>query len=411
MLVLEFIHVLGVHAVLEALGKPVPLAPLLWGVACAGLLPECFRRGIPRWEQAGAEETPLPRRTQEAESKEQESGTDSSGLGRELEIAGVEKDRSDDPVPITAESLEVGEPRDSAAADAERHEEAVESRGIEEIASCATAWNESRDEPPDARPPEPSREECSVMHCELSNHAALVNAMPPGEFAKLINAVLEIFESMVGARGGVCDRLSSDGMRAFFRGDGASHSHADSAVCCALAIRARLETVSEQCELDSGHPLDLRFGINSGPMLVAFFGSGSRGGLSVAGEAAEWGVRLAGANLLYGSKILLGTRTGVLTLDCVETRPIDLLQRQLPPEPPEEVYELLALRGTLASDALERLTRYREGVEHFRARRWRQAAAALRAARPFRQNDDAIDLLLHRISEQESLADFAVDGH
>jgi adenylate cyclase len=147
--------------------------------------------------------------------------------------------------------------------------------------------------------------------------------------------------------------------------------------------------------------LDLRLGINSGKMVVAPFGTPGRSRLGVAGEAAEWGVRLAGANLLYGSKILMGVRT----------RSIDLLQRQLPPEPPEEVFELLALRGTLSSEALERLERYREGVALFRSRRWREAAAALRAARPSGQADDAIDLLLHRISEQEALAEYAVDGH
>ncbi len=266
--------------------------------------------------------------------------------------------------------------------------------------------------PVEAAPlPEPRREECTVMHCELSNHAVLVQSLPPAAFTALINQVLAVFESMVTAREGICDRLGSEGMRAFFRSQAGDSNHAETALQCALALRARLENVSQKCEMQCGYELDLRLGINSGEVVVAPFGSSAKSVLSVAGEPAEWAVRLAGANLLYGSKILLGARTSVFALGIVETRPIDLLQRQLPPEPPEEVFELLALRGSLAADALERLVRYREGVEHFRARRWREAAAALRAARPPRQEDDAIDLLLHRISEQEALADYVVEGH
>ena len=94
--------------------------------------------------------------------------------------------------------------------------------------------------------------------------------------------------------------------------------------------------------------------------------------------------------------------------EAFEARPIDLLQRELPPEPPEAVFELLATKGALSMEALERLNRYREGVALFRERRWQEAASALRAARPPRSSDDAIDLLLHRISEQETLAEFPI---
>jgi class 3 adenylate cyclase len=390
-LALALLHVGMLHATFAALGKSFPLTPMLGSVACAGLLPECFRRRTVATAQISAFET-----------REMASPADLSGE-KDAEKCAPESD---------AHALAEIQP-------AEDHTSlnGVDFEAVQVSSTAAEAGVASSGE--SVLPPtlseevlmEPLREECSVMHCEVSNHAILVNALPPKDFAELINRVLGIFQSMVEARGGVCDRLSSDGMRAFFRDSEDTQTHAESAVRCALAIRARLETISEQCELDSGHELDLRFGINSGSMLVASFGPRSKSVLSVAGEAAEWGVRLAGANLLYGSKILLGTRTSALALECVETRPIDLLQRQLPPEPPEEVFELLALRGTLSSDALERLVRYREGVEHFRARRWREAAAALRAAQAPRQNDDAIDLLLHRISEQETLTDYAVDGH
>jgi hypothetical protein len=124
----------------------------------------------------------------------------------------------------------------------------------------------------------------------------------------------------------------------------------------------------------------------------------------VAGETAEWARRLAGANLLYGSNILMSEQTASLAGRVVETRPIDRLQRGLPPQEPEEVFELLALAGTLDAESVTRLTHYRRGVAHLRNRNWKAARNALRAARPIGRSDSAIDMLLNRIEEQEALA-------
>jgi class 3 adenylate cyclase len=256
--------------------------------------------------------------------------------------------------------------------------------------------------------PAPQRAFCTVIHCELANHATLVNSMNPGEFTSLLNKVINAFEEMVSARGGICDRLSSDALRAFFKTPPTETEQGQNALHCALSLKNRFSVISQACELKSGIELDMRIGVNTGEMVIAQFGSGSRTFCGVAGEAAEWGGRLASANLLYGSRVLIGASSHLLAGEAFEARPIDLLQRELPPEPPEEVFELLATKGALSMDALERLNRYREGVALFRERRWQEAASALRAARPPRSSDDAIDLLLHRISEQETLAEFPI---
>jgi class 3 adenylate cyclase len=254
----------------------------------------------------------------------------------------------------------------------------------------------------------PQRSVCTVIHCELTNHATLVNAMSPSEFTNLLNKVIHAFEEMVSARGGVCDRLSSDALRAFFQTPPTDPAQGQNALHCALSLKNRFSVISQACELKSGIELDMRIGVNTGEMVIAQFGGGSRNFFGVAGEAAEWGGRLASANLLYGSRILIGASSHLLAGEGFEARPIDLLQRELPPEAPEAVFELLANKGALSLDALERLNRYREGVALFRERRWQEAAVALRAARPPRSNDDAIDLLLHRIREQETLAEFPI---
>lgn len=275
--------------------------------------------------------------------------------------------------------------------------------GLEEAAAATEKKLEL-----EAPVPAPRRAVCTVLHCELTNHALLVNSMHPAEFTTLLNQVINAFEEMVRSRGGICDRLSGDSLRAFFETPPSDPAKGQNALHCALALKNRFGAISQACELKSGIDLDLRIGVNTGEMVIARFGSGERNFDGVAGESAEWGGRLASANLLYGSRILIGASSHLLAGEAFEARPIDLLQREMPPEPPEAVFELLAASGALSMDARERLNLYCEGVMLFRERRWKEAAAALRAARPKRSNDDAIDLLLHRISEQETLAEFTV---
>ncbi len=253
----------------------------------------------------------------------------------------------------------------------------------------------------------PHREECTVLHCELLNHSQLVRTLPPEEATEFINRYLAICSETASSRYGNTDRADSESYRAFFVSHPEAEPHSKAALQAALAIHARLKTLSSDCEVRFGQELDVRLGVSTGEALIGNFGLNAAARQSVAGETAEWARRLAGANLLYGSSILISDQTAALAGRSVETRPIDLLQRELPPKEPEEVFELLALTGTLDAESVTRLTHYRRGVAHLRNRNWKAARNALRAARPIGRTDSAIDMLLQRIDEQEALAAYS----
>jgi class 3 adenylate cyclase len=253
----------------------------------------------------------------------------------------------------------------------------------------------------------PHRAECSILHCELLNHSQLVRLLPPEEAAQFINRYLSICNETASARYGRVDRADSEAFRAIFLPNPEGEPHSKAALHAALAIQARLKSLSAECEVHFGQEMDARLGVSSGELLSAQFGFPGTLRPGFAGEPAEWARRLAGANLLYGSHILISEYTAALAGRSVETRPIDLLQRELPPQGPEEVFELLAITGTLDAESVTRLTHYRRGVAHLRNRNWKAARNALRAARPIGRADDAIDILLHRIDEQESLASYS----
>ncbi|MEK0447644.1 MAG: hypothetical protein RLZZ399_2965, partial [Verrucomicrobiota bacterium] len=255
----------------------------------------------------------------------------------------------------------------------------------------------------------PTRTQATVLHCEILNAAQLSRSLPPKDFAEIVNRLLGICAETTAARNGEMDRADSESFRAFFKQTASGEQHAQAAVHAALALRTRLQSLSDECELKSGCELDARIGISTGEVLLANFGPLKNQRVCVAGETSEWSRRLACANQLYGSKILVSSQTRRLAESAVELRSIDLLQRALPPEPPEEVFELLALAGTLSPEAQTRLQKYREGVAHLRLRNWSAARKCLRDAQPAQSTDDAIDLLVHRINEQEALAGLVLE--
>jgi len=250
----------------------------------------------------------------------------------------------------------------------------------------------------------PQRVACTVLFCELVNHSTLADTLPPAACAAFLNRLLFLYEETATAHGGRTDRSDSAGFRSAFCTTYGIEEHPEAALHSALAIRGRVQTLSQECAVKFGQELDVRIGVSTGEVLLAPFGPDQKQTSGIAGETAEWAQRLAGANMIYGSRILISARTGLLGGHSVERRPIDLLQRHLPPHPPEDVFEVLALQQTLDSEALLRLRLYREGVTLFRARKWAQARTKLREARPLNVADEAIDLLLMRIDEQQTRA-------
>ena len=256
----------------------------------------------------------------------------------------------------------------------------------------------------------PQRVACTVLFCELVNHSTLADTLPPAACASFLNRLLFLYEETAIAHGGRTDRSASEGFRSVFCTAYGIEEHPEAALHSALAIRGRAQTLSQECAVKFGQELDVRIGVSTGEVLLAAFGAPQKQTSSIAGETAEWAQRLAGANIIYGSRILISARTGLLGGHSVERRPIDLLQRHVPPHPPEDVFEVLALQHTLDTETLARLRLYREGVALFRARKWAAARIKLRAARPAGATDEAVDLLLMRIDEQESRATHVQTG-
>ena len=249
----------------------------------------------------------------------------------------------------------------------------------------------------------PIRVNATILHCAIVNHAQLAESLQPAQCASFLNRLLTLCAETTQAYQGVPVRSDGEAFRAAFCPLLGAEEHPEAALQAAAAIRQRLVSLSHECEVKFGHELDLRIGVSTGEILLTTL---TKDGQSITGlgETADWAQKLAFANTLYGSRILISARTGLLGGHSVERRPIDLLQRHLPPHPPEDVFELVALQNTLDASTMARLAQYRKGVAQFRARHWDAARTLLLAARPQDRSDEALELLLQRIAENEARA-------
>ena len=93
-----------------------------------------------------------------------------------------------------------------------------------------------------------------------------------------------------------------------------------------MELLTELDAVNIECLERWNRGLDFRIGINSGEMVFASYGSSRLGTFSVAGDSVEFARRLAGANTVYGSRILTGSHTLELALHAVEVRPMELVR-------------------------------------------------------------------------------------
>jgi hypothetical protein len=100
----------------------------------------------------------------------------------------------------------------------------------------------------------------------------------------------------------------------------------------------------------------------------------------IAGEPFDVARRLARANQIYGSEILLGPRAFSAAGKAIVARPIDFLRGEEAHDR-LEVYELLSLTEKATAEEIARRDRFWTAIVYFRERRWNEALAEFNRAR------------------------------
>ena len=241
------------------------------------------------------------------------------------------------------------------------------------------------------------RKELTVFFSDLAGFTTLSESMSPEDLVALINEYLGAMTDAIFAHEGTIDKYVGDAVMAFW---GAPVDQSEHALRACRAALDNLEALRNLWPLwaSRGLPkIDLRIGINTGPMVVGNMGSPVKMDYTVMGDSVNLGARLEGANKEFGTRILISETTRREAGSAIEVREVDLIGVK-GRRAPVRVFELVGLAGQVPSQRLEGYRAFESGLAAYRLRRWSEAEHAFGVARMVLDDDPLSRVFQKRVA-------------
>ena len=242
------------------------------------------------------------------------------------------------------------------------------------------------------------KKELSVLFSDIAGFTSISERMDPETLVELLNKYLSAMTEIILRHRGNVNKYLGDGIMAIFGAPRGEPNHASLACFAALDSQSELAGLRERWKAEGQPEISARIGINSGWLVVGNMGSQARMEYTVMGDAVNLASRLEGANKFYDTLILLGPRTYELAAKDIEAREVDRLRVKGKQEP-VVVFELLARKGGLPAERCRVIELYREGLEAYRRRDFKTAAAQCAAALALDPMDGPSRVYLERAKE------------
>jgi len=227
--------------------------------------------------------------------------------------------------------------------------------------------------------------EMTVLFCDAHGFTSVAErykADPQG-LTRLMNRLLTPLSHEVVTRRGTIDKYMGDAIMAFWNAPLDDPRHAAHACEAALAMVAALGRLNAARAKDAAsasrafQALKVGIGVNTGMCVVGNFGSDMRFDYTVLGDPVNIASRLEGQSRTYGLPILLGQATARAVEGSFALIEVDRVRVKGKAEP-EVVHALLGDSRLVRVAAFAELAaRNGEMLDHYRARRWGEALAAV----------------------------------
>lgn len=235
----------------------------------------------------------------------------------------------------------------------------------------------------------------SVMFIDLAGFTGMSERLGD-RIIPLLSRYFDGVSAQIQKHNGTIDKFIGDAVMAFWGAPAPNPDHA--ADCCRAALACQRAVGEAGLADDSGKPVKIRIGINSGDMLVGNIGSEVRLNYTVIGDAVNIASRLESTNKVYGSTIIIGPETRRLAGDRIVVRELDRLA-VYGRAGGLQIYELLGMAdesegkpGWVAS--------YEAGLAAWRAGDFTAAIDGFEKVLELRKDDLASSLMIERCRDQ-----------
>jgi len=191
---------------------------------------------------------------------------------------------------------------------------------------------------------EGERRQVTVLFADLAGFSALAESRDPEEVHGIVDRCFALIATEVHRFEGTINQYTGDGVMALF---GAPIAHEDAprrAAHAALAIQRAVHELSQDLAPGLERPLEIRIGLNTGPVVVGRIGDDLRMDYTAVGDTTNVAARLQ-QNARPGS-VLIGASTHRLIGGYFET--LDLGELPVKGHAPVRAFEVLSARGRKA---------------------------------------------------------------
>lgn len=182
------------------------------------------------------------------------------------------------------------------------------------------------------------KKELTVLFSDIKGFTGYCANRQPEQIQGLLNEYFEAMTEIVFEHGGTLDKFIGDGLLVFFGDPEPLEDHALKGVQAALEMQRKARELKARWEARGDLPLEIRIGINTGPVIVGNMGSPRRLAYTVLGAEVNLAQRLEAGAPAGG--ILISRKTYEKVKDFVPTRAKGQIQvKGL--DDPVAVYEVL----------------------------------------------------------------------
>ncbi len=221
--------------------------------------------------------------------------------------------------------------------------------------------------------------EMTAYFSDVASFSTISEQLTPKELVALLNDYLTAMCDIIADYDGTVDKFEGDAIIAFWGAPLSQPDHARLACFAAIDMQNYMVGYRERLAAEGRPLLNVRMGLNTGRMLVGNLGSAQRMDYTMMGDPVNLAARLEGANKFYKTYSMISDFTYQQVADEVEARELDLI-RVVGKREAVRVHELLDRRGRLDEERTELLVRYNQGLDFYKARKFKEAIGAFRGA-------------------------------
>lgn len=234
---------------------------------------------------------------------------------------------------------------------------------------------------------------------DVAGFTTISEKLPPTELVILLNEYLSAMSNIIHDFDGTVDKYEGDAIIAFWGAPIPAENHAELCVRSAVTMQRRLSVMRENWRKQGKDELNVRMGVNTGPMVVGNMGSRDRMDYTMMGDSVNLAARLEGVNKYYGTYILISEFTHGHVKDLFLCRELDMVRVQ----GKKDAIRLFEVVETMedSTEAQRVFTRaFAHAVRTFRAMDFTKATALFSYCdRLKRGGDGACKLYLKRCAE------------